>query len=89
MGAISRRDENEPSNDHRKICFVHVEGKGKLEDSEVKPHLLVSMIVEMMLDGNLEITDKNKVKITSISPITPYNKQLYEIIGEMKKMKYR
>ena len=51
----------------------------------MKPHLLVSMIVEMMLDGNLEITDKNKVKITSDLPITPYNKQLYEIIGEMKK----
>ena len=68
-----------------KYALCMLKEKGKLEDSEVKPHLLVSMIVEMMLDGNLEITDKNKVKITSDLPITPYNKQLYEIIGEMKK----
>ena len=68
-----------------KYALGMLKEKGKLEDSEVKPHLLVSMIVEMMLDGNLEITDKNKVKITSDLPITPYNKQLYEIIGEMKK----
>ncbi len=45
------------------------------------------MIIEMMLDGNLEINDKDKVILCDKMPTINYNKKLYEIIKDMKKDK--
>lgn len=39
----------------------------------------------MMLDGNLEINDKNKVILKDKIPKISYNRKLYEIIQDMKK----
>ena len=43
------------------------------------------MIVEMMLNDNLEKTDKNKVILKDKIPKEDYNKKLYEVIKNMKK----
>lgn len=69
----------------KKYALFMLKEKRKLYDSEIASHLFVSMIVEMMLDGNLEITNKNKVKIIDKLPTENYNRKLYEIIKEMKK----
>ena len=59
--------------------------KKNLYETELVPHLFISMIIEMMLDGNLEITKENKVKLKDEIPSSDYNKQLYHIIKDMKK----
>ena len=59
--------------------------KKTLHEKELSPYLIVSMIVEMMLDGNLEIADKNKVVLTDRIPTADYNLKLYDIIKNMKK----
>lgn len=55
--------------------------------AEVKPYLIASMIVEMMIDENLEIIDKDKVVLKDKVPTDSYNKKLYEVIKDMKKDK--
>ncbi len=65
------------------ICML--KEKKTLHEKELSPYLIVSMIVEMMLDGNLEITDKNKVILTDKIPTADYNLKLYDIIKNMKK----
>ena len=59
--------------------------KKNLYVQQVKPYIIISMIVEMMIDENLEITDKDKVKLTDKEPKVNYNKKLYEVIKNMKK----
>ena len=67
------------------LCIL--KEKKNLYRREVTPYLIVSMIVEMMLDENLEITDKDKVILNDKMPTANYNKKLYEIIKDMKKDK--
>ena len=47
----------------------------------------VNTIVEMMLDDNLSINEKNEVILNNKVPTANYNKKLYEIIENMKKDK--
>lgn len=68
-----------------KYALCMLKEKRNLYESELTPHLFVSMVVEMMLDENLEITNKNKVKLNETLPTTNYNKELYKMIKEMKK----
>lgn len=68
-----------------KYALCMLKEKRSFYESELTPHLFVSMVVEMMLDENLEITNKNKVKLNEKLPATNYNKELYKIIKEMKK----
>ncbi len=65
------------------LCML--KERKNLQGRELTPYLIVSMIIEMMLDENLEITDKNKVILTDRIPTANYNEKLYEIIGDMKK----
>ena len=68
-----------------KYILCMLKEKKNLYVQEVKPYIIISMIVEMMIDENLEITDKNKVKLTDKEPTVNYNKKLYEVIKNMKK----
>lgn len=68
-----------------KYTLCMLKEKKMLYENELTPHLIVSMIIEMMLDGNLEITDKNKVKLNEKLLISNYNKNLYEIMKDLKK----
>lgn len=68
-----------------KYTLCMLKEKKMLYENELTPHLIVSMIIEMMLNGNLEITDKNKVKLNQKLPISNYNKNLYEIMKDLKK----
>lgn len=68
-----------------KYALCMLKEKKKFYESELTPHLVMSMIIEMMLSDNLEITAKNKVKLNDNEPSTEYNKQLYNIIKDMKK----
>lgn len=65
-------------------------------DLELSTHLIVSMLVEMMLEGSIEIVDKNKkkkweiikninVKLNNKLPKDEYNMELYKIIEELNK----
>ena len=58
--------------------------KRKFYETELTSHLLVSMIIEMMLDGNLEVNNKSKVRLTDKIPTSNYNIQLYNAIKEGK-----
>ncbi len=69
----------------QKYTLCMLKEKKTLYEKELSPYLIVSMIVEMMLDGNLEITDKNKVILNDKIPTANYNKRLYDIIKDMKK----
>ncbi len=66
---------------------MYFKRKKNLYAERVKPYLIVSMIIEMMLDGNLEINDKDKVILCDKIPTINYNKKLYNIIKDMKKDK--
>ena len=68
-----------------KYTLCMLKEKKTLHEKELTPYLIVSMIVEMMLDENLKITDKNKVILTDKMPTAKYNEKLYEIIKDMKK----
>ena len=68
-----------------KYTLCMLKEKKTLYEKELTPYLIVSMIVEMMLDDNLEITDENKVKLNDKMPMANYNKKLYEVIKDMKK----
>lgn len=68
-----------------KYALCMLKEKKNLYETELVPHLFISMIIEMMLDGNLEITKENKVKLKDEIPSSDYNKQLYHIIKDMKK----
>ena len=68
-----------------KYALCMLKEKKYLNTQYTKPYLIMSMIIEMMIDENLEITDKNKVKLNEKEPTTKYNKRLYEIIKDMKK----
>ncbi len=46
--------------------------KRKFYETELTSHLLVSMIIEMMLDGNLEVSNKSKVRLTDKTPTVNY-----------------
>lgn len=68
-----------------KYTLCMLKEKKMLYENELTPHLIVSMMIEMMLDGNLEITDKDKVKLNEKVPTAKYNKRLYEIMKDLKK----
>lgn len=68
-----------------KYVLCMLKEKKTLHEKELTPYLIISMIIEMMLDENLEITDKNKVILADKMPTENYNKKLYEIIKNMKK----
>lgn len=68
-----------------KYTLCMLKEKKTLLEKEVAPYVIVSMIVEMMLDENLEINDKNKVILNNRVPTVNYNIRLYEIIEDMKK----
>lgn len=67
------------------LCML--KEKKTLHEEELSPYLIVSMIVEMMLDDNLTFTEKNEVVLSEKVPTLSYNKQLYEVIKGMKKDK--
>lgn len=67
------------------LCML--KEKKLLYGKELTPYLIVSMIVEMMLDDNLSINEKNEVILNNKVPTANYNKKLYEIIENMKKDK--
>lgn len=63
---------------------------------EISSHLIISTIIEMLLEDCLEIVDYNngkffdsvnkiKVKLSDKEPANEYNKKLYKIIREMNK----
>ena len=58
--------------------------KRKFYETEFTSHLLVSMIIEMMLDGNLEVSNKSKVSLTDKIPTVNYTIQLCNAIKEGK-----
>ncbi len=66
---------------------MYVKRKKNLYSERVKPYLIASMIIEMLLNGNLEIIDKDKVVLYDKMPTINYNKKLYEIMKDMKKDK--
>lgn len=68
-----------------KYALCALEEKKNLYNHEIGAYLIASMIVEMMEDGNLEIAEKNKVKLLGREPAQAYSKQLYDIIKEMGK----
>ena len=67
----------------------------KFSDMELSAHLVVSMVVEMMLEGSLEIVEDKKkkweiikdikVKLNNKLPKDEYNRALYKIIEELNK----
>jgi len=68
----------------------------KFNDLELATHLIVSMVVEMMLEGSIEIIDNNKkkkweiisdikVRLNNKIPKNEYNRELYKIIEEFNK----
>ena len=65
------------------LCML--KEKKNLYAKEVKPYIIVSMIIEMIMDENLEIIGKDKVKLKEKEPTINYNKKLYEVIKNMKK----
>lgn len=65
------------------LCLL--KEKKNLYRNDIKPYLIVSMLIEMMIDENLEITEKNKIIIKDKIPTDKYNQQLYEYIKDMKK----
>ena len=67
-----------------KYTLCMLKEKKTLLENVVAPYIIVSMIVEMMLDENLEIND-NKVVLNNKVPTADYNRKLYEIIEDMKK----
>ena len=69
----------------QKYALCMLKEKKNLYSSEIMPYLIISMIVEMMIDDNLEIIDKNKVKLNDKMPVCVYNQKLYAIIKDMKK----
>ena len=72
-----------------KYTLCVLKEKKNLYVQEVKPYIIISMIVEMMIDENLEITDNNKVKLTDKEPTVNYNKKLYEVIKNILRNKRR
>ena len=70
-----------------KYTLCMLKEKKTLYEKELAPYLIVSMIVEMMLDENIEFTEKNEVILNNKIPVANYNKELYEIIKDMKKDK--
>lgn len=67
-----------------KYALCMLKEKRKFYETELTSHLLVSMIIEMMLDGNLEVGNKCKVRLTDKIPTANYNIQLYNAIKERK-----
>lgn len=67
-----------------KYALCMLKEKRKFYETELTSHLLVSMIIEMMLDGNLEVGNKCKVRLTDKIPTANYNIQLYNAIREKK-----
>ncbi len=68
-----------------KYTLCMLKEKKNLYEMRVKPYIIVSMIIEMMINGNLEIIDKDKVKLNEKEPTASYNKKIYEIIKNVKK----
>lgn len=66
-----------------KYALCMLKEKKSLYAEELKTHLIVSMIVEMMLNDNLEITSQNNVKLKVNIPREEYNIKLYEIIKKL------
>jgi hypothetical protein len=67
-----------------KYALCTLKEKRNFYENELAAHLLVSMIIEMMLNGNLKISDKSKVKLTDTVPEENYNIQLYNAIKDRK-----
>ena len=67
-----------------KYALCMLKEKRKFYETELTSHLLVSMIIEMMLDGNLEISNKSKVRLTDKTATANYNIQLYNAIKRRK-----
>ena len=70
----------------------------KFNNMELSAHIIVSMIVEMILEGSLELVDKDKkkkweiipdidVKLGNRLPKEEYNRELYKNIEEINKPK--
>ena len=68
------------------LCILK-ERKNLYENGDVFAYLVVSMILEMMIDGNLDIVEKDKIILSNKEPENEYNKHLYNIISELKKDK--
>lgn len=69
-----------------KYALCMLKEKRNLYGSEL-PYLVMSMLVEMMLYGNLEITANNQVIIKNELVTSEYNRRLCEFLKAMKKEK--
>lgn len=73
---------NETITEKYLLCMLK---EKKITNSDLLVHVFASMIIEMMLEGNLEITEKNKIKLTDKVPTISYYKELYDIIKAKRK----
>ena len=53
------------------------------KNNDLIAHLIVSIIIEMSQNKNLEIIAKNKIKLLNNTPQKPYMNLLYSILKEM------
>ncbi len=79
-----------------KFALCAIKEKISINGMELPPYLVISMIIEMVFEGSLEIIDKSKkkkwqsadeinVKLTKKIPTNEYNRKLYDMIAEMNK----
>lgn len=66
-----------------KYALCLLKEKQNLYAGETAPYLVVSMLVDMMLDDNIEISEKNKVTINDTKPTKEYNEKLYDIVKDL------
>jgi len=80
----------------QKYALCMLKEMKKLRNGELSPHLIVSMIIEMRIEGCLEIINNNEgkkfeslrrytVRLNNKQPVNEYNRKLYRYIEEMNK----
>ncbi len=69
----------------QKYALCMLKEKRTLHENQESPYLVSSMLIEMMLEGSIEITDKDKIVLNEREPGVSYNKCLYTYIKEMSK----
>lgn len=65
------------------LCMAAV--RRKLYDNELGAYLIAAMVIQMMQDGNLEITGKDKVRLNGSEPAGACDRRLYSLIEQMGK----
>ena len=65
------------------LCMAAV--RRKLYDNELGAYLIAAMVIQMMQDGNLAITGKDKVRLNGSEPAGACDRRLYSLIEQMGK----